>query len=540
MNTSARTPRPFRAITLKALAFTLAFSFAAPLSGAARAAQAEAPRKAAEKPRFVKAAKAVPGRYVVLLEGQPEEAKAQGVSAADVSFELALAYGGSVHHVYEHGIKGFSIEASEEEAKALSGDPRVAVVQEDAIFSIDASQADAPWGLDRIDQSNLPLDEAYCFNGNGAGTNVYVLDSGVRSTHDEFEDGVTLVDFVDDDNNFFTNAADDSIGAPDGEDLNGHGTHVAATIAGQQFGVAKEAKVFGLRVMGRNANGAPDRDGGFGSTSEILAGLMWLVLNHQKPAVANMSIGGGGDIVLDTAVAAAVLAGVTMVVSAGNNNVNASTQSPARVVEAITVGATDATDTRATFCCGGRSNFGSLVDLFAPGASILSAGVQSDSDTATLSGTSMAAPHVAGAAALLLAGSPNLSPASVQTQIKNAATTGVVQDRGAGSPDRLLSTLFNLSVPAAPSDLAIPSFSRTSAFLTWRDNATNESGYTIEVELIGPHIGDGTRVITVGPDTSELKVTGLARGRRHRFTVRAFNGAGQSASVQRSVQLRLF
>jgi subtilisin family serine protease len=315
--------------------------------------------------------------------------------------------------VYKHALNGFSVEMSEADAEAMSQDYRVAFVEEDGIMTADATQTNPPWGLDRIDQRNLPLNATYNYNWTGSGVRVYVIDTGIRTTHNQFGGRAS---------NVF-----DAFGGS-GSDCNGHGTHVAGTVGGSTYGVAKSSMPRGVRVLDCN---------GSGSTSGVIAGVDWVRQNFIAPAVANMSLGGGASTALDNAVNSLSNAGVAIAVAAGNSNANACNSSPARAVNAITTGSTTTTDARSSF-----SNFGTCVDLFAPGSGILSAWFTSNTATATLSGTSMASPHVAGVAALYKQANPSASATTVRNAIVNNATTNVVTNAGTGSPNRLLYSLF--------------------------------------------------------------------------------------------------
>jgi subtilisin family serine protease len=280
-------------------------------------------------------------------------------------------------------------------------------------MTADTTQTNPPWGLDRIDQRNLPLNATYNYNWTGSGVRAYIIDTGIRTSHTQFGGRASAVF--------------DALGG-NGQDCNGHGTHVAGTVGGSTYGVAKSSLLRAVRVLDCN---------GSGSTSGVISGVDWVRQNFIAPAVANMSLGGGVSSALDTAVNNLSNAGVTIAVAAGNSNANACNSSPARAANAITTGATTTTDARASF-----SNFGTCVDIFAPGSGILSAWFSSNTATATLSGTSMASPHVAGVAALYKQAVPSASATTVRNAIVNNATTNKVTNAGTGSPNRLLYSLF--------------------------------------------------------------------------------------------------
>src|SRR5687767_2281251 len=374
---------------------------------------APVPTTVAKKDKLRKVTNKVENSYIVVLDEEQVGERGLFSIAPYIASELATTHGGKLKHVYQHAINGFAVEMTEAQAEALSNDFRVKFVEEDGIVTADATQSNPPWGLDRIDQRNRPLNAIYTFNWTGAGVRVYVIDTGIRTSHTQFGGRAS---------NVF-----DAFGGS-GADCNGHGTHVAGTIGGSTYGVAKSSLLRGVRVL--NCSGS-------GSNSGVIAGVDWVRQNHIAPAVANMSLGGGISSALDTAVNNLHNANVTIAVAAGNSNANACNSSPARAVNAITTGSTTSTDARSSF-----SNFGTCLDLFAPGSSILSAWYTSNTATATLSGTSMASPHVAGVAALYKQANPSASSTTIRNAIVNNATTGVVTNAGSGSPNRLLYSLF--------------------------------------------------------------------------------------------------
>ena len=365
------------------------------------------------KEKVRKNANRIENNYIVVLDDSVVGERGEYSIAGYMADDMARSYRGKVKHVYKHALNGFSVEMSEADAEAMSQDYRVAFVEEDGIMTADATQTNPPWGLDRIDQRNLPLNATYNYNWTGSGVRVYVIDTGIRTTHNQFGGRAS---------NVF-----DAFGG-NGSDCNGHGTHVAGTVGGSTYGVAKSSMPRGVRVLDCN---------GSGSTSGVIAGVDWVRQNFIAPAVANMSLGGGASTALDNAVNSLSNAGVAIAVAAGNSNANACNSSPARAVNAITTGSTTTTDARSSF-----SNFGTCVDLFAPGSGILSAWFTSNTATATLSGTSMASPHVAGVAALYKQANPSASATTVRNAIVNNATTNVVTNAGTGSPNRLLYSLF--------------------------------------------------------------------------------------------------
>ncbi|QGV80572.1 S8 family peptidase [Streptomyces ficellus] len=355
--------------------------------------------------RLAPAKTAVPNSWIVVLKDGSTRAADLGVTA---------------RHEYRSVLDGFSTTLSTAEAGALAADPRVAYVEQNRVVRASATQPDATWGLDRIDQRDLPPSTTYSYDTTASNVHAYVIDTGIRTSHGEFG-GRAVV-------------GTDTVGdGRDGQDCQGHGTHVAGTVGGRTYGVAKGAKLVSVRVLDCN---------GSGTTAGVIAGVDWVTANAVRPAVANMSLGGGSDTSLDDAVRRSIGSGVSYTVAAGNGNFlglpeRACNTSPARVPEAITVGATDSADRRASF-----SNYGTCVDLFAPGVNVASAWSTGDTATKSISGTSMAAPHTAGTAALYLAEHPAASPAQVRDALVANATAGKVRNALTGSPDRLLYSRF--------------------------------------------------------------------------------------------------
>jgi subtilisin family serine protease len=350
-----------------------------------------------------------------------------GADRGAVGRALTQNTNGRVEREISRVFNGLVIRLPEQAVDGMRRNPNVVSIEEDFTVTAMFTQTNPPWGLDRIDQRLLPLDAAFTPAGDGAGVRLFVVDTGVRADHADFGSRVT---------GGFTAIADGR-GATD---CNGHGTHVAGTAAGATFGVAKSATIVPVRVLDCN---------GSGTMSGVVAGLDWVAGQlGSSPAVVNMSLGGGASATLDAAVRSVVTSGATVVAAAGNSNADACNYSPARVSEAVTVGATDRTDTRASF-----SNFGRCLDLFAPGVAIPSAWHTSRTATAQLSGTSMAAPHAAGVAALLLAADRSLSPAQVEAALVELATTSQVKSAGRQSPNRLL---FQEKAAAAPAPEPAP------------------------------------------------------------------------------------
>ena len=339
----------------------------------------------------------VPGQYIVVLKDEVQ-------ATAEKSKGKAERKGGKLKHAYTAVLNGFAAELSDEAIADLRLDPEVAYIEQDQLYSVDATQTGATWGIDRIDQRNRPLSGTYTYTSTGAGVRAYIIDTGIRPTHSQFGTRASTV--------YGSN------------DCHGHGTHVAGTVGGSTYGVAKGVLIRGVRVLGCT---------GSGSTSGIIAGIDWVRVNHIKPAVANMSLGGGFSTSLNTATNNLANAGVFIAVAAGNNNGNACNNSPASAANATTVMSSTSTDAKSSF-----SNWGSCAHLYAPGSSITSAWYSSNTATNTISGTSMASPHVAGVAALYKATFGDAASSTIRTWLINNSTANVITGNPSGTPNRLL------------------------------------------------------------------------------------------------------
>lgn len=350
----------------------------------------------------------IKNQYIVILN------KDAG-SPVDFAQNIVKQQGGKVLQSYDTVFKGFAIYLPDAAAatfvEAMKKNPHVLSVESDTVMKIDATtQSNPDWGLDRIDQKALPLNSAYSYLQTGSGTTAYIVDTGILSTHQQFS-GRVLAGYT---------AISDGNGTTD---CNGHGTHVAGTVGGSTYGVAKNLSLVPIRILGCD---------GSGPSSNVIAGLDWILKNGKKPAVVNMSLGGDANTSLDSAVENLFNNGYVMVVAAGNSNADACSSSPARVSKAITVAATDSTDTRASY-----SNYGSCVDIFAPGSQINSSWIGSNTATKVLNGTSMATPHVVGVVAEMLQSTPTATPQTISTNLLNQASSNVVKNPS-GSPNRLL------------------------------------------------------------------------------------------------------
>lgn len=408
--------------------------------------------------------------------------------------------------VYRHAIKGFSAKLSPAAIENLKNNPFIKYIEQDQQVSLNATQIGATWGIDRVDQTSLPLSGTYNYTQTGSGVDAYIFDTGIRLDHAEFG-GRAIAGY-------------DAFGG-NAQDGNGHGTHVAGTVGGAVYGVAKNSRLIAVRVLDNS---------GSGSWSGVIAGIDWAVGHHgSTPAVGNMSLGGGISSSVDDAVRRAIADGITMCVAAGNNSANASNYSPARVAEAITVGATTSSDVFSSY-----SNFGSVLDLLAPGSSIQSAWYTSSTATNTISGTSMATPHATGVAALYLESNPGSSPATVQSALKSLATTGKISNVPSGTLNLLLYSVFvttPVTIPAVPTLLS-PSNGTTgistSPILSW-NASSGATNYAVQLS-IDPNFT--SYVVNTTTTTNSFNVSGLSGNTTYYWRVNAQNTAGSSAWSQ--------
>jgi subtilisin family serine protease len=449
--------------------------------------------------QFLRNPNAVRDEYIVVLRENMKTVALRGASA--LAQEMALARGGEVLSTYEHALKGFAVRMPEARVRELLADPRVKYIEENGYVQAIGTQSGATWGIDRTDQRDLPLNSTYNYNVDGTGVHAYIIDTGVRLTHSEFTGRIGT-------------AYDAVTAGGTANDCQGHGTHVAGTVAGTTWGLAKKATVHPVRVLDCN---------GSGTTADVVEGMDWVAANHVKPAVANMSLGGGASQATDDAVQRMFAAGVTVAVAAGNDNSNACNYSPARAANAITVGSTTSTDARSSF-----SNYGTCLDIFAPGSSITSAGYSSDTGSATMSGTSMASPHVAGVAALYLGANPSATPQQVRDALVVNGTANKVTSAGTGSPNVLLYSMFIGG--GTPGDTTAPTTSVTAptAGATLSGTASVSADASDNVGVSKVDFFAGATLIgtdTTAPYSISWNTTGVANG-TYSITSKAYDAAG--------------
>ncbi|GAA5532708.1 S8 family peptidase [Deinococcus aluminii] len=462
---------------------------------------------------------AIPGQYIVVFSSGAVTANLGAQDAGALVRTLGLdPQGVTVQHIYTQALSGFAAKLSAQNLARLQADKRVKYIEQDGIMHATATQSGATWGIDRIDQRDLPLDGNYTYSTTASNVTAYIIDTGINTAHTSF--GGRAV--------WGTNTTGDG----NNSDCQGHGTHVAGTVGSSTWGVAKGVKLVAVKVLGCD---------GSGTNSGVIAGINWAVSNKSGPAVANMSLGGGASQAVDDAVSGATSQNLVMAVAGGNDNVDACTSSPARAASAITVGATTNTDARASY-----SNYGSCLDIFAPGSNITSAWIGSTTATNTISGTSMATPHVTGAAALILANNPSYTTAQVTSALLNNATTGKVTSAGTGSPNRLLYTGTGGTTPPPSGTTTTYSGSVSQGYSSWKPSTSGFSyaGGTLKGTLSGPSSTDfdlylqkynGSSWVDVAASegsTSSESINYAAGSGTYRWEVYAYSGSGSYTLVE--------
>lgn len=444
-------------------------------------------------------AKYIDGSYVVVFTDD--------LPAAEKSVDaVAQEYGVTSERRYAYAITGFSGKLTATQLEALRLDPRVKYIEQDQVITINSTQTGATWGIDRVDQSDLPLSTTYVYNYTGAGVDAYILDTGIRLTHSDFGGrALTGYDAV-------------TVGGT-ATDGNGHGTHVAGTVGGATFGIAKGVTLYAVRVLDNS---------GEGTTSGVIAGIDWVTAHHShtRPSVANMSLGGSASTAIDNAVANSIAGGVTYCVAAGNDYADAKNYSPAHVAAAITVAATAGTDVFASY-----SNYGPVVDILAPGSSVKSDYYTSNTATATMSGTSMATPHVTGACALYLQANPTATPAQVAAGIAAASVAGTITGVPSSTVNKFLYTLFGsptLTAPSTPT-LSSPTSGFTAVSIPPALSWVASSGATSYHLQVSTSSSFTTSVYnTPGLVSTSVSVAGLSASTPYYWRVNATNAAGTS------------
>lgn len=407
-------------------------------------------------------------QYIVLLSKKPGKQDRQAIEVLEsLEKEVRSMPGARMKGIYKHALTGFAVKLTSAQVEKFRKDPRILSITPDRLIELEDTEITTAatiqeypaWGLDRIDQRQLLLDRAYSYTATGSGVNAYIMDSGIRYSHNEFESratlGIDLVRLYPDD----TYDIDDP-DIEDGGDCNGHGTHVAGTVGGKLYGVAKSVNLISVRVFSCR---------GSSSYSRIIQGVDWITENAVQPAVVNMSLGGPAYDLIDTAIENSIASGINYALSAGNQNHDACNNSPARTPSALTVGASMIDNQRASF-----SNFGDCLDLYAPGSKITSASHLDDSSVREMNGTSMAAPHVAGLAALYLERNNGATPAQVHTSVLENTTRNVISNVPSGTTNLMHSLWENVDfTPPSHPDLMLEVYgfkekNTNTIYLVWK------------------------------------------------------------------------
>lgn len=452
----------------------------------------------------------IPGQYIVVLNEFPAQPQGravgyeQGIARARQAIEGLMNENripaDKVKHVYAFALDGFSATLTEDQMIRLSRDKRVKYLEPDQVVTISGTQTNATWGIDRVDQRDLPRDNTYTWNTTASGVTAYIIDTGIRYDHVEFEGRATF--------------GYDAFGG-NGSDGNGHGTHVAGTVGGKTYGVAKKVNLVAIRVLDNR---------GSGTSSGVVAGMDWVAANAAKPAVANMSLGGGASTSIDNAVTNLFNKGIPVIVAAGNDNKNACDYSPARAARAYTVGATTSTDAKASY-----SNFGDCVNIFAPGSSITSAWSSNKTSINTISGTSMASPHVAGAAALYLADNPNATPQMVYDALTTSSTKNKVTSSNTTNNHLLYTLDFGGTTPDPGNKAPTASFTYDTNDLTVNVDGSESSDSDGNIVSYAWNFGDGTS----GSGVTATRT--YAAAGTYTVTLTVTDNGGATASTSQSV-----
>ena len=461
----------------------------------------------AKTDKYLRSSRPVPNQYLVVLN---DDFTSFYGGAENAVAALNQEFPGAIRHEFSSALNGYSVEMDAEQAKQLSQDPRVKYVEEDGYVSESSVEYNPGWGLDRIDQHLLPFDTTYNYSGSGTGVNIYIIDSGILTTHVEFQ-GRAFDDY---------DAVHDNTPI---SQCNGHGTGVAGIAGSFSYGPGKNVSLHSVRVLPCT---------GYGTVSDVISGVDWVTKHGVKPAVANMSLETNYSKSMNDSVSASINAGITYVVAAGNDTADACYYSPSSVPGAITVGSTNTVDERVSY-----SNFGSCVDIFAPGEGVTTVWNTSDTIITYMSGTSAAAPYVAGVAALYLEKNPSASPQQVQSALTAGATSGALSGVGTGSPNLLLYTMWDATPVTQCDGTAFNGDLPSPGYIDYQSSASGFSGvggkyyakiqmpagasFTLSLEKKG-----GFKWSTVATSSNGSSVTYTGKSGTYRWKVADVSGSG--------------